>query len=276
MFELPETTVLARQMDEALCGKTVVRGITGELAHKFAWYNHPAEEFDALVRGKTVGRSTARARFIFTDLEPGYRLVLGECGGKLLYHPPGAPEPKKAHLHLTFGDGSSLTETISMWGAMELYEQGAELERAYIKGMRTTPADPGFTFEYFDGLIDELLQGEKRSVKSLLTQDQLIPGLGNAIAQDILFRAEMHPRHPLGELDGGQRQVLYEAILSTVADISAAGGRCDETDLFGRPGGYARVMDKNAPGKPCPRCGGKVEKIAYLGGACYVCPACQK
>jgi hypothetical protein len=42
--------------------------------------------------------------------------------------------------------------------------------------MRTTPVDPEFSCEYSSGLIDELLLMEKRSVKSLLTQDQLIPG----------------------------------------------------------------------------------------------------
>ncbi|HCU57160.1 MAG TPA: hypothetical protein DF984_02870 [Anaerolineaceae bacterium] len=31
----------------------------------------------------------------------------------------------------------------------------------------------------------------------------------------------------------------------------------------------------NAIGKPCPTCGALIEKFAYLGGACYVCPACQ-
>jgi formamidopyrimidine-DNA glycosylase len=67
-----------------------------------------------------------------------------------------------------------------MWGAMELYELGQEQERQYVKGMRPTPIEPNFTFEYFSTFIDSLLEGEKRSVKGLLTQDQLIPGLDNA------------------------------------------------------------------------------------------------
>ena len=70
-----------------------------------------------------------------------------------------------------------------MWGAMELYESGQELERQYVKDMRPTPTEPEFTYAYFSALIDSLLAGEKRSVKGLLTQEQLIPGLGNAIAR---------------------------------------------------------------------------------------------
>jgi len=61
-----------------------------------------------------------------------------------------------------------------------------------------------------------------------------------------------------------------------VGEINAQGGRCDEVDLFGRPGGYQRLMDKNALQRPYPVCGGEVLKISYLGGACYFCPHCQE
>src|SRR4030066_104349 len=102
-----------------------------------------------------------------------------------------------------------------MGGAMELFEAGKEQERQYIKGMRVTPVERTFTYKYFSGLIDELLKEGKRSTKSLLTQDQLIPGLGNASAQDILFQAHVLPRRALSELSVGQRRDLYDAIVDT-------------------------------------------------------------
>jgi len=275
MFELPEYLTLARQMNDTLPGKTVQRGQLGNSPHKFLWYNRSPEEFERLSQGKTVGQAQARGRWLFLPLEPGYVLVLGECGGKVLYHPPGSGAPKKYHLYITFEDGSFLTATTQMWGAMELYAQGEEQDREYIKDMRPTPADPEFTFVYWNALLDELIPEKKRSAKALLTQDQLIPGLGNAIAQDILYRARLHPRHPIDELDAGQRQALYEAIVATVRDVIAQGGRYDEYDLYGQPGGYVRLMDKKAAGHPCPECGAVVEKMSYLGGTCYFCPSCQ-
>jgi formamidopyrimidine-DNA glycosylase len=275
MFELPEYTTLARQMNEMLAGKNIQRGTLGNSPHKFVWYNRKPEEFEKLTRGKHVGPARVRGRWLTLNLEPGYRLLLGECGGRVLYHAPGAVLPEKYHLLITFTDGAALTVMTAMWGAMELYEAGKELERQYIKDMRTTPVDPEFTFKYFAALIDELLQGPKRSVKSLLTQDQLIPGLGNAIAQDIMFNARLHPRHSLTDLIPGQRRDLFAAIVDTVREVTEQGGRNDEVDLFGKPGGYIRIMDSNAAGKPCPECGHTVEKIQYLGGACYFCPKCQ-
>jgi formamidopyrimidine-DNA glycosylase len=276
MFELPEFVTLARQMNDTLQGKTIRKGQLGNSPHKFVWYNRSHDEFERLTAGKSVGEARARGKWLFLPLEPGYVLLLGECGGKVLLHPPGAKLPKKYHLYITFEDDTFLTATTRMWGAMELYEAGEEQNRQYVKGMRTTPIEPAFTFDYFSALIDDLLEGPKRSAKSLLTQDQLIPGLGNAIAQDILFRARLHPRHPLADLSMVQRRALYDAIVTTTNEVIAQGGRYDEYDLYSKRGGYIRIMDKNALGRPCPECGGQVEKIQYLGGACYLCPSCQE
>jgi len=276
MFELPEFVTLAKQMNDTLRGEVVQKGQLGNSPHKFVWYNRDHAEFERLTKGLTVGNARAKGKWLFLPLEPGYVLLMGECGGKILYHSPGEKPPKKYHLYLTFEDGSFLTAITQMWGAYELHEQGQETKREYIKGMRTTPVDPEFTSEYFYALIDDHACGKKRSAKSLLTQDQLIPGLGNAIAQDILFRARLHPRRAMDDLSSEHRQALYRAIVDTVHEVIEKGGRYDEYDLYNHPGGYIRIMDKNAMGHPCPECGYKVEKFQYLGGACYVCPNCQQ
>ena len=275
MFELPEFLTLARQVNQVLAGKTVQSGSLGNSPHKFVWYNRTPEEFAALTQGKFIGTAYTRGKWLFIPLEPGYLLTFGECGGRILHHPAGTPLPEKYHLLIHFTDGDALSAMTQMWGAMELYEKGTELQRQYIKGMRPTPVDPEFTPEYFSALVQETAGGKKRSVKGLLTQDALIPGLGNAITQDILFLARLHPRHPVDALDGVEIGRLYTAIVDTIREAARLGGRNDETDLFNQPGGYQRLMDHNAVSRPCPSCGGKVEKIQYLGGACYFCPSCQ-
>jgi len=276
MFELPEYVTLARQMAERLAGRRIADGTLGNSPHKFVWYNRKPDEFAAIVRGKTAGTAYSRGRWLFIPIQPGYVLVFGECGGRIILHDSAAHMPKKYHLSLRFEDGGCLSATTQMWGAMELFEEGKERERQYIKGMRATPADPEFSPEYLSALIGECIREGARSVKGLLTQDQLIPGLGNSIAQDIMFNARLHPKRPLSGLGEAHIERLHRAIVDTVAEAVRLGGRNDETDLLGNPGGYARKMDKSAAGKPCPACGTTVEKIAYLGGACYFCPVCQR
>lgn len=275
MFELPEMVTLAKQIGGALAGKLVLRGRLGNSPHKFVWYNRTHDEFEHLTGGKRIGQAWARGKWLFVPLDPGYVLLLGECGGRILYHPPGSALPKKYHLYLSFEDGSFFTATTQMWGAFELHEKGKEYDRESVRDMRVTPIEAEFTYAYFHDLIQEAAADRKRSAKGLLTQDQLIPGLGNSIAQDILFRARLHPELPIGELTDAQRRALYRAIVTTVAEVIKRGGRADEFDLHDRPGGYVRIMDKHAVGHPCSACGTAIEKLKYLGGSCYLCPACQ-
>jgi formamidopyrimidine-DNA glycosylase len=276
MFEIPEFVTLARQMNEMLKGKKIRRGQLGNSPHKFVWYNRSHDEFETLTKAKIVGKARAKGKWLFIPLEPGYVLLLGECGGKVLYHPAGSKVPTKYHLYMTFSDDSFFTATTQMWGAMELYEKGQEKNREYIKAMRTTPIEPEFSFDYFRTLTGELVEDRKLSAKGLLTQNQIIPGLGTAIAQDILFRARLHPRHLVTDLSTARKRALYKAIVDTVGEAIDKGGRYDEYDLYNDRGGYIRVMDKNALKRPCPECGGRVEKIQYLGGACYLCSNCQQ
>lgn len=275
MFELPEYVTLARQLAETVTGKRIKEGHLGNSPHKFVWYNRKPKEFKSLTAGKLLDRAYSKGRWLFIPVNPGYVLVFGECGGRILFHRSKSEMPKKYHLALVFEDDSALTAMTRMWGAMELFEKGQELKRKYISDMRPTPIEPEFGFNYFSNLIDECLRTEKRSVKGLLTQDQIIPGLGNSIAQDILFKSRLHPKHPLDDLAGKKRKTLYEAKQKTVSEVIRKGGRNDEYDLFGQPGGYERILSKDTVGNPCPECGTKIEKMQYLGGACYFCPHCQ-
>jgi formamidopyrimidine-DNA glycosylase len=121
-------------MTESLSGKRISKGTLGNSPHKLVWYNQRPAEFAAIVKGKTIGGASTRGRWLFIPVQPGYVLVFGECGGKIFLHQSEARLPKKYHLSLHFEDGCCLTATTQMWGAMELFEKGKELERKYVKG----------------------------------------------------------------------------------------------------------------------------------------------
>ena len=141
MFELPEFIALAKQTNDTVRGKTIRKGCLGNTPHKFVWYNRSHDEFEQLTQGKVVGEARAKGKWLFIPLEPGYMLLLGECGGKVLYHPPKAKPPEKYHLYITFEDESFLTAVTQMWGAMELYTHGDET--AGIKRTYSSIQDPG-------------------------------------------------------------------------------------------------------------------------------------
>jgi formamidopyrimidine-DNA glycosylase len=276
MFEVPEYVTIANQMKRILSGKRISQGTLGNSPHKFVWYNLDPADFAAKVKGRVIGKAYTRGRWLFVPVEDGYVLVFGECGGKILLHKSALMLPQKYHLSLHFTDGTALSATTQMWGAMELYEKGKEMERQYIRGMRTTPTDPGFTSGYLSDLMKESIGSGYKTVKAILTQGQMVPGLGNAIAQDIMFKAGLHPKQPLDALQKTNVDKLHRAIVGTLQEAIRLGGRNDEFDLYGNPGRYVRLMDKNAVGRPCPECASKIEDMSYLGGTCYFCPACQR
>ena len=87
--------------------------------------------------------------------------------------------------------------------------------------------------------------------------------------------AGLEAARSVAELGRSERRRLHRAIVKTVEQVTKQGGRYDEYDLYGNPGKYVRLMDAHALERPCPECGGRIEKMQYLGGSCYYCPRCQ-
>jgi formamidopyrimidine-DNA glycosylase len=59
MIELPEATVIARQITETLSGKLVERAVANASPHKFAWYSGDPAEYNARLAGKVIGQGSA-------------------------------------------------------------------------------------------------------------------------------------------------------------------------------------------------------------------------
>jgi len=279
MIEMPEATVIAGQMNALLSGKTISRFYRGPLTHKFLWLNRPDEEYAAILPGKQVTGASSYGRSIYLHLGD-YILWWGDTGGSLLYHAPGEDLPKKYHLGWDFSDDSHLTFALQMWGSVKLLDSSQFVERRYDeKGI--PPLSPKFTFERFNTMLEEYPERTSKGIKGFLVATgyaipNSINGLGNAIVQDILFQARISPKRKIPDITPDERRALYGAIQDTVAKAIELGGRYDEVDLYGQPGRYIRLMDSKTADTPCSTCGMEIQKISYLGGACYLCPQCQQ
>jgi formamidopyrimidine-DNA glycosylase len=275
MIELPEAIVIARQMDATLKGRRVISGDRGNSPHKFAFSSGTSEEYTAIFTGQTVGGTTSHGMSILTEIGADHILVLG-CGGeRILFHTDERSLLKKHQLFLRFEDGAYLTVTISGWGNTLLLPRAEAGQHPHVQQTRITPLDDAFTWDYFCQLFEPLTQDSKASLKYFLISEPGVWGIGNGCLQDILFRAHIHPKRRAVDITGRERQTLYRAICETLQQMVALGGRESECDLYGNRGGYVRVLDSKTTGQPCPECGTPIEKIQYLGGACYLCPSCQ-
>lgn len=275
MIELPEALVIARQMDEVLAGKRIAYGNRGNAAHKFAFSSGSSAEYEEILEGKRMGESRGHGSAILAPIEPDYVLVLGGGGERILFHQDERTLPKKHHLLLHFEDGTYLTVTVQGWGNTLLLPQAEAYVHPHVQKDRITPLDDAFTWDYFHRLFDSIGEDSATSIKYFIISEPGVWGIGNGCLQDILFRAKIHPRRRVVDITEDERHVLYDAIKDTLNRMVVLGGRESECDLYGNRGGYVRILDSKTAGKPCPECGTPIEKIQYLGGACYLCPRCQ-
>lgn len=278
MIEMPEAHTIASQMRKELNGKVIAGFHQGPLTHKFLWLNRPVEEYEVVLPGNSVKNASSYGRSIYLNLGETM-LWWGDAGGRLLFHANGADLQKKYHLAWTFTDGSALTFHLRMWGSVRLLSQD-EFDLRPKEETGIPPLDPRFTPERFDQMLEAYPDKTSKGIKGfLVATGYAIPdpinGLGNAIVQDILFHAALSPKRKIPEIGAEERSRLYNAIQDTIAEATRLGGRYDEVDLYGQPGRYVRLMDSKTVGTPCTRCGGEIQKISYLGGACYLCPTCQ-
>jgi formamidopyrimidine-DNA glycosylase len=275
MIELPEAVTLARQMTAELAGKRIVKAIQSSSPHKFAFVSGTPEEYSDILVGRRLQQTTARHRYTLTAVEPGYVLVFGEGGERILYHTTEKTLPKKHQLLLAFDDGTYLTVSVQGWGAVWLFAEHEVNEHKYVGRACVSPLGDGFSFEHFTELFDELDDTYNKTIKYFMISEPGVCGIGNGYLQDVLFRARLSPRRRVAEITIDERKSLHNAVREILTQATELGGRITEKDLYNRPGGYTPIMYSKTKGAPCPDCGTTIEKISYLGGSCYLCPSCQ-
>ena len=273
MIEIPESTTIAMQLNEAVRGKTICRIIVNASPHKFAFYYGDPADYSALLAGQVIGDSFGIGAMI--EIAAGdRRIVLGD-GANLRYYDDLNKTPSKHQLLVELDDGSALVCTVQMYGSVLAFIEGMCDNKYYLVAKeKPRPLADAFDRAYFDTLRTE--GSDKLSVKAFLATEQRIPGLGNGVLQDILFHAGIHPKRKIKTLSEKELDGLFRSVKNTLAEMMRLGGRDTEKDLFGSAGGYRTLLSKNTVGKPCPVCGANIQKAAYLGGAVYWCPICQQ
>jgi len=274
MNELPESINLARQLKDTVVGKRVQSALANASPHGFAWYWGDPALYPAMLEGRAIQGASTHGMYIELLLE-GDMWVTYNDGINLRYHAPGAKRPEKHQLILEFDDGSALTASVQMYGGMMAFPAGAMDDNEYYRVAhdKPSPLTDAFDAAYFEGILSAA--PPKLSAKGLLATEQRVPGLGNGVLQDILFRAGIHPKRKAAALTSAECDALFGSVKQTLADMTAKGGRDVEKDLFGNPGGYPTLLSNKTAKFPCPVCGAAIVRQAYMGGNVYFCPVCQ-
>ena len=120
------------------------------------------------------------------------------------------------------------------------------------------------------------LQSSNHTLKRALTDPRMFSGIGNAYSDEILHRACLSPVALTQKMPVDAVERLYHATRDSLTEWTArlrdeSGGRFPEKVTAFREG----MAVHGRYGKPCPRCGARVQRIRYAANETNYCPVCQ-
>ncbi len=140
---------------------------------------------------------------------------------------------------------------------------------------RLGPEPNSLTLEQFISL----LRGHKGKIKPLLLRQDIIAGIGNIYADEILYRARIHPEKPVSQLNRAEFGRVYDSMKCILSRAIRYRGTTVRTyrDGLGAQGAYQRRLQVyGREGKKCPVCGQAIERKRVGSRSAFFCPRCQR
>jgi len=261
MPELAEVEYYRKQWDAGLGarvtrvhfhpGKRVLRGTDAAL--------------NRLAGQKLLESRAAAKQMLFhfsDDLWLGVHLgMTGRLSAGAASHDP----TKHEHLILFQAKRSLIFEDARQFGRILLHEGGEE-PRWWAK-IPPAVTSPKFTLER----VEKFLQRRaKLPAKAALLMQQAFPGIGNWMADEILWRANLAPSRACGSLDAGERRALWRE----TRWVARAALKTIGVDFRDPPKGWF-FHARWGRGGLCPKHQSSLERATIGGRTTAWCARCQ-
>lgn len=123
-----------------------------------------------------------------------------------------------------------------------------------------------------DGLADAL-RGNTGRIKTVITDQKVIAGIGNAYSDEILHVAKLSPFATANKLTDAQLAALHAAMADVLTDAVTRSVGQQAATLKGEKRSGLRVHART--GMPCPVCGDTVREVSFADKSFQYCPTCQ-
>ncbi|EQD83999.1 DNA lyase [Saccharopolyspora erythraea D] len=266
--ELPEVEALAQHLRDNATGRSVARVDIASLS-VLKTVSPPWSE----LHGRTVTGATRYGKYLDLDCE-GLHLVFHLArAGWMRWSDSLSPAPPKPgrgpialRVHLGGGVGFDLTEAgtqkkLSAW----VVEDPAEVPGIAKLGPDALSLD-------VEGLT-AVLSGRTERIKTVLTDQSMIAGIGNAYSDEILHAAKLSPYATAGRLDADAVERLHATMREILTDAVERSLKQDAARLKAEKRSGMRVHGRT--GLPCPVCGDKVREVSFADRSLQYCATCQ-
>lgn len=265
---MPEVEALAAFLRDRAVGHVIARVDVAAIS-ALKTFDPPV----SALPGLEITRAGRYGKFLDLSVDGPHLVVHLARGGWLHWRdqlPPGPPRAGKGPLamRVTLDDGAGF----------DLTEQGTKKGLAcYVV---SDPAQvPGVARLGPDALdVDSeqfaaILAAQPGRCKTVLTDQRVIAGIGNAYSDEILHAAKLSPFKPAGRLTDAELNGLYQAMRRTLSDAVArsVGQRAATLKAEKRSGLAVHART----GLPCLVCGDTVREVSFADKSMQYCPTCQ-
>lgn len=274
MPELPEVETIRRSLAEKLKG-LIINNLDIYL-DKIVKAPTSIERFKEIVISKEIEGLDRRGKYLLLQLSGGYKIVIHlRMTGRLLYVADYEDVTKHTHLIFHLGNNYHLRFVdVRQFGTIYLLKDN-ELDT--IKGLADLGPEPlseDFTLQLF---ADRLKKKNKKIKQVLLDQD-IVAGLGNIYADEVLFESHILPDRLANSLEAEEVEALYLSIVKTLTEAIEHRGTTfsDYVDGEGNKGehqNHLKVYQRTE--QPCSRCQCHIKKEKIAGRSSHYCPGCQ-
>jgi formamidopyrimidine-DNA glycosylase len=267
--ELPEVEALAAYLRERAVGHRVER-IEVSAINALKTYDPPV----TAVAGRELTGAGRHGKFLDLALDGGLHLVVHLARAGWLHYreslAPGLLKPGKGpialRVRLDDGSGFDLTEAGTQKKlAAYLVNDPGQVPGVAKLGPDALAADPA-TFA-------ARIRSRRGQVKGVLTDQEVLSGVGNAYSDEILHAARLSPFALSHRLTDDQLTRLYEATRSTLRDAVARSVGQRAATLKSEKRSGLKVHART--GLPCPVCGDTVREVSFADSSLQYCPRCQ-
>ena len=263
MPEILEVEVY-RRLAEAVVGREV-DAVEVPDPHCLGDHLSPGHLRRALV-GRRVGAARRRGKLLLVDTDgPVVGLRFGMTGGlvvddraaieRLLYS-AGTSGPRWMRASLGFAGGGTLAlHDPRRFGRLLLDPDEEALGPDVLS---VSPAA-------LRAALGARATGAGPALKARLLDQTRLAGIGNLLADEMLWRAGLSPLRPTGSLSVAEHRRLHRALATTLATLGRRGGSHTGDLMAGR-----------RPGGRCPRDAAPLARCTVGGRTTWWCPAHQR
>ncbi|MEP7214437.1 MAG: bifunctional DNA-formamidopyrimidine glycosylase/DNA-(apurinic or apyrimidinic site) lyase [Acidobacteriota bacterium] len=276
MPELPEVELVARSLNELVCGRRIAEAAL--IRPRLAPHTLP-NEFAERLSGAGIRLVHRRGKHVLFDFDNGETLIVHlRMSGRFLLLGGDHENPKFTHAIFDLGDGDRLVfEDQRHFGLMKITPTHELLTAKEIAKLAPEPFSEEFSADY----LYTSLRRSNRSLKEFLLDQTKVCGLGNIYAAEAMFLAGVHPAKIAARLSRKRTEALYATIRYVLAEAIEAGSTLNtdpQNPEIGYYGGryedYWRVYGRE--NRPCPNCQSPIVRLKQAGRSSYFCPRCQR